>query len=181
MVELKRHPNTSGDAVQGIDVAVSRAGGILSLTFRLRADLDRIRVPPQRAPAVVHELWKHTCFEVFIAREGSSEYFELNLSPSSEWAGYQFRDYREIAGLVDEGLAPRIAVRIGTDGLQLATAIQLALLAPALATAGLDIGLSAVIEDRDGRLSYWALNHPAAQADFHHRDTRTLRLEPSAS
>ena len=36
--------------------------------------------------------------------------------------------------------------------------------------------MSAVIETDDGRLSYWALAHPAPQPDFHHRAGWTARL-----
>jgi hypothetical protein len=38
----------------------------------------------------------------------------------------------------------------------------------------LRLGLSAVIEDIDGRLSYWALKHPPGKPDFHHPDSFAL-------
>ena len=38
------------------------------------------------------------------------------------------------------------------------------------------LGLSAVIETDDGRLSYWALAHPRAQPDFHHPVGWTARV-----
>ena len=38
------------------------------------------------------------------------------------------------------------------------------------------IGLSAVIEDTAGSLSYWALHHPRSKPDFHHRGGFILRL-----
>ena len=38
------------------------------------------------------------------------------------------------------------------------------------------LGLTAVIEAQDGHLSYWALHHPAAQPDFHHRGGWTARV-----
>lgn len=37
-------------------------------------------------------------------------------------------------------------------------------------------GLSAVIEEADGTLSYWALAHPAGKPDFHHPDCFVLEL-----
>ena len=59
-------------------------------------------------------------------------------------------------------------------------AITLTVRVPATALprspAVLSLDLCAVIEELDGHLSYWALHHPAAHADFHHRDGRTLRL-----
>ncbi|OGB15118.1 MAG: hypothetical protein A3B67_07385 [Burkholderiales bacterium RIFCSPHIGHO2_02_FULL_66_10] len=42
-------------------------------------------------------------------------------------------------------------------------------LPPAATGAPLVLGLSAVLETRDGLLSYWALHHPTARPDFHHR------------
>jgi hypothetical protein len=44
--------------------------------------------------------------------------------------------------------------------------------------AGMPIaaGLAAVIEDRDGALSWWALSHRAAAPDFHDPATFTMRL-----
>ena len=42
-----------------------------------------------------------------------------------------------------------------------------------------DIGLTAVIETADGQLSYWALQHPAARPDFHHRGGWQALPEPA--
>jgi hypothetical protein len=39
------------------------------------------------------------------------------------------------------------------------------------------LGLSAVIEDLDGVLSYWALRHPPGKPDFHHPDTFALEID----
>ena len=38
-------------------------------------------------------------------------------------------------------------------------------------------GLSAVIEDPNGVLSYWALRHPPGKPDFHHPDTFALEID----
>ena len=42
----------------------------------------------------------------------------------------------------------------------------------------LRLGLSAVIEDDSGKLSYWALKHPSGKPDFHHPDTFVLEIAP---
>ena len=39
-----------------------------------------------------------------------------------------------------------------------------------------DLGLSAVLEERDGTKSYWALAHPSGKPDFHHPDCFIARL-----
>ena len=43
----------------------------------------------------------------------------------------------------------------------------------------LRLGLSAVVEDAAGKLSYWALRHTPGKPDFHHTDAFALTLEKS--
>jgi len=38
------------------------------------------------------------------------------------------------------------------------------------------LGLAAVIEETNGRMSYWALKHPLGKADFHQTDGFALEL-----
>ena len=38
------------------------------------------------------------------------------------------------------------------------------------------LGLAAVIEEANGRISYWALAHPPGRADFHQTDGFALEL-----
>ena len=47
---------------------------------------------------------------------------------------------------------------------------------PKLPETDWDVGLTAVIEDADGGIAYWALAHPGEQPDFHHPASFTLRL-----
>lgn len=178
-VSLTCHRSTRTDPVRAIEVRVRRsAPGALSLTFRADGDLARVRVPTPRPPRIAHQLWEHTCFEAFVAVADALAYHEFNFAPSGEWAGYAFRAYREIAGLADESLAPRIAVRTIGDRLELDALVPLDRLFPVHVHASLRLGLSAVIEASDGTRSYWALCHPAGTPDFHHADARALRLEP---
>ena len=40
----------------------------------------------------------------------------------------------------------------------------------------LRLAVCAVMENEQGRVSYWALAHPPGKPDFHHRDGFALRL-----
>jgi len=179
-VTLKCHPETPTDAVRGITARVSRTPrGKLAVTYILDGDLDRLRVPASRAPRVAGRLWEHTCCEIFIACKGMPAYYEFNLSPSGEWAAYAFNGYR--SQRADEphadGLAPEVNVR-GTAGmLELDAVIRLDRLSAVHSSSPLSLALSAVIEDNDGDLSYWALRHPPGKPDFHHVEAFALHLE----
>ena len=161
-----------------IEAAVRVEQGTLTASFVLEGDLSRIRVPPSGAPRVGDRLWHHTCFELFVGATHSAAYHELNFSPSREWAAYAFRGYRDGGPVADAALAPGIAVRAGAD-LRLDASVALERLSTGYGNAALRIGVSAVVEETNGTISYWALRHPPGNPDFHHADAFALVLEPA--
>jgi hypothetical protein len=140
--------------------------------------MARLRVPQASAGRRADGLWRHTCFEAFIATAGTAAYYEFNFSPALDWAAYRFNDYR--AGMNAAALdhAPGLQVRRGSASLELAATLHLAGLVPAGDAPALRVALAAVIEEIDGRLTYWALWHPPGKPDFHHPAGFTLELHP---
>ena len=108
--------------------------------------------------------------------DGDEPYHEYNLAPSGEWALFAFDRYREVSSLGEPAQAPRIALRTHPDRLELHAELPLDRLSPDHAGAALRVALSAVIEEHDGTLSYWSLQHPPGKPDFHHADAFALRL-----
>jgi hypothetical protein len=153
--------------------AMVPGGRDLALHFRLSADTERLRLPAFRAVQRGHRLWEHTCFEAFLAVQTGPGYVELNFAPSGEWAAYRFTGYRDGMSPIEE-LEPAIAVSHSAGGLDLALRVGLD---RALALGvKVELGLSAVIEDAAGGLSYWALRHPGDRPDFHHAESFALEI-----
>ena len=177
-IYLKCHPSIRPESVRAMGVLVRRSASAgLQMTFRLDGDISRIWVPSPGVPRISTDLWRHTCFEAFIAVEGQPAYLEFNFAPSREWAVFAFRGYRNGGPLASEMAAPQIAVRSTGSRLELDARIRLEALSAVHPRASLRIGLAAVIEGSDG-FSYWALRHPADQPDFHDADGFALLLEP---
>ena len=180
---LTAHPSTPSDIVHRLAVSVqAERPGILRLDYSLEADLDRVRLPSSTRASSTWErggrtdgLWKHTCFEAFVASDADPGYLELNFAPSLDWALYVFSAYREGMRPADVGRPPEIAVHRDQNHLVLKAATHLEGLM--LEATRLRLALSAVIEDENGRLSYWALRHSSDKPDFHHPDTFALELE----
>ncbi len=174
---LRCHPGTACPAVAGIKAFPRMEGGrVLAVTYVLDANIQRLRIPAAKSARRADGLWQHTCFEAFVAAKGSSTYYELNFSPSGQWAAYSFRSYRDGAALENEDLDPRIRVRVQAAALELDANIRLDLLPALSERASLRLGLAAVIEDTNGSLSYWALWHAAGKPDFHCPDSLMLNF-----
>jgi hypothetical protein len=166
---LERHPAGPCRALRAIEASVTRESATqLNVVFSLQGEIARLRIPPPRAPRFKDNLWQHTCCEVFLAEKGAAAYREFNFSPSGEWAAYAFERYRRGAPVEVE---PDFVVRKRESELQLSARV------PLQERGALDVGLSVVVEDENGALSYWALRHGPGQPDFHRRDAFALELE----
>jgi hypothetical protein len=177
---LTPHPAAGSRAVRAITGRISRTPRGLLVSYALDGDLESLRVPQPRAPRFADKLWRHTCFELFVARRGGPRYHEWNFSPSGEWALYAFARERERvplgADLKPESLDPHVTARRSPGKLELDAVVPLDVLAPDYAGAPLALNLSAVVEDDQGGLSYWALAHPLDKPDFHHPEAFVLEL-----
>jgi hypothetical protein len=184
-LSLLPHPDTPSVPVRRLAARAELvAPASLRLEYLLEADPAQIRIPPSLTEVGgADHLWAHTCFEAFVGREESPPYLELNFSPSGQWAAYRFETYRQgMAPAVLES-EPRLAWRRSATGLALQAEVSLGGApyrrdcgAKAMAGGRLRIALSAVVEDRQGGLSYWALRHPPGRPDFHHPDAFSLAL-----
>ena len=176
------HPATSTDAVSSIDVALTRLSGKrLGLNFSVRGDLDHILWPFGDRSKREDDLWRHTCFEAFV-RGGGLAYYELNLATSHRWAAYRFDSYRD--GMREEHAIPdpHIRVRRPEPGrvLTLEATLDLGRVSDFPDWEEWRLGLSAVIEERNGCISYWALAHSEGPPDFHHDACFAASLPPIA-
>ena len=144
----------------------------MTLHYAVSGEIGAILVPPQRPTTRTDNLWKHTCFEVFIATGSHLPYREFNLSPSSEWAAYQFNSYRKSSGNLEVSTPPKITTSKTASLLELNAEIETGL----SDSAPWRLAVSAVIEEKSGAKSYWALTHPQPKPDFHLPESFTLKL-----
>jgi hypothetical protein len=164
---LVRHPASRCDAINAIDVEIDGP----MVTFDVRGRIGELLIPPPAPPERTDGLWQHSCFELFVGEEGEG-YEEFNFSPSGQWAAYAFSGYR--TGMAPLDIAPPlIETEVSEDRLVVRVTLQQE------RRGRCRIGLSAVIEEKGGNLSYWALNHPPGAPDFHHRDCFALDLPPA--
>lgn len=171
------HADTVGSPIESIEVEIRRNGDRLWLTFLLWGNTARVLWPRPTGPVTIDalanagrkdELWRHTCCEAFIATDDG--YREFNFATTGQWASYSFSGYRQ-----NMAPAPEAAELVSLEGRGGYNELGFVLELPPEARR---LALSAVIEDIDGTISYWALAHPPGKPDFHHPDSFALTLPP---
>jgi hypothetical protein len=180
LIGLTVHPSTPNAAARSLGVRVrAEKSDTLVFHYSLAADMSRVRVPSSGVGGPADALWKHTCFEAFVAAADAAGYHEFNFSPSGDWAIYRFSAYREGMSRVERSGAPKISVRRCGGGLELESAVPLRNLAGLHDARHLRVAMAAVIEDDAGGLSYWGLRHAPGKPDFH--DPNGFALEVARS
>jgi len=168
MPSLSRHPETPPGAIQAVEAELARIPGGAMAEFRVTGDMSRLVLPPPTQPGRADDLWRTTCFELFVADEGEG-YREFNLSPSGAWAAYHFEKHR--SGRSQAPASIQIEISKNNNGIELIANIESEFQNPAY------IGLTAVIEEADGLLRYWATAFAPGEPDFHAAATRSLLLD----
>jgi hypothetical protein len=147
------------------------ARGRVQLRWEVSGDLGWLVVPAAGPHERADGLWRHTCFEAFIAPAAlAPAYLEVNLAPSLAWATYLFSDYRAGQRAASEATLANLRVEQDAQRLSLEAELHWD------CGPGARVGLSAVLEELGGTLSYWALAHAPGRPDFHRRECFVLQL-----
>jgi hypothetical protein len=158
---LTAHPAKPPSRVTGVQV-VSQflKDGTLFLRWRIDG-ARRVVLPPYAGSGRADDLWRTTCFEIFLDL-GEGRYREFNFSPSGRWAAMDFSSYRLKSGDADLRNWPETTVDRGD------VIVTGAVRVPGGAMAGATRGaLTTVVEEEGGVLSFWASEHRKDQPDFH--------------
>jgi hypothetical protein len=166
-LNLVPHPATPpSDPSFKVWANIEHAGalGVVASTniwFGLGAPASRFVLPAAEEPDRKDDLWQATCFEAFLREAGGDAYREWNFAPSGDWAAYDFTSRRDGRTNADVA-APYIRVEDNMTWWALGATIAVD------AETHWTLGLSAVLEEKDGTKSYWALAHAEGdKPDFH--------------
>lgn len=171
------HPDTPPRSIRSVEVElVMTDPDDALLRFIIRG--NDLSLPEWMSPERTDGLWETTCFELFLRPAASNNYFEFNFSPSTQWAAYEFDSYREGRRDMSLGVTPVIDREPDTesgDG-DPHYLLEVDVDFSDIPATALRAGLCAVIEEKNGAKSYWALAHPPGAPDFHHPTCFALEL-----
>lgn len=170
-------PFSSTDISDSINITgiIERSYNKLTIHYSLTGDIPELAIPEEAGlPERRNSIWEETCFELFLSPKDSDNYWEFNLSPAGHWNVYRFSSYRE--GKLEEPAFIALPFNVSTCHDALSLSLEIDLDKINMADQQLNTGISAVIKQRDGMITHWALTHPGARADFHLRDSLIIEL-----
>lgn len=163
-------PHPAGISLPGAKItgSIERRFNRLTVSYALWACMEDISIPPRNDHFLRRTgLWESTCFEFFVAPLDDPRYWEFNLSPSGHWNVFRFDGYRR--GMEEELSFESLVVATRTLPGSFHATVDLDLGKILSDTQALQVAVSAVLQHKDGRLSFWALTHGGSRPDFHHR------------
>lgn len=134
-------------------------------------DVDWPLVDPN--PQRLDNLWQATCFECFLGLSDSTSYIEINASPAGHWQAYHFKTYRD-----ERSICGDVAVEVQALPTK-SIIINVDIDHPDFVTSPWEISPSVILFSKGGKQSFYAIQHPKQQPDFHWAQSRTLRLANS--
>lgn len=154
---------------------ISHHSNHLDINYQLTGDLEQVVIPPPvDTPTRQHELWQNTCFEFFVGVKNSQSYWEFNLSPAGHWNIYHFDNYRQ--GMQEETAFTELPFSIQNKSDNLVLSLKLNLAKIISDNQVIDVAITTVIKQQNSHVTYWALAHPGAEADFHLRESFLIEL-----
>lgn len=170
-MKLISHPKYPAHRDLSVEAKVNVELDQYVIDYRVAGPIsDIIIMPSDHEPEFRDELWKMTCFEMFVQVDDGPQYYEYNFAPNGDWASYYFDDYR--SGMKPVKIAqPKIILHHDDREISLNVVME----RDAVPIGNLKIGLFAMIFSQDDR-SFWALDHSESTPNFHQNDCFLHRL-----
>ena len=163
----------------GIEYGVWRDGGRIGVEYDIYGVLSHLVIPEQVSGTTgkrLDDLWRHTCFELFVkeAGENKNAYLECNFAPSGAWNVYSFSSHRKEMMQADVATIPEITTTPTKKIYSLRAEVDLTGLISD--SSAVEVGVSCIVENRNGKQGHWAISHLGETPDFHDPRSFLIRL-----
>jgi len=144
------------------------------LKFKLMDPNSNVDLGSKKLPLLgrQNELWKATCFEVFISRPSEIAYWEFNFSKDKAWNIYHFTDYRQPAPPKESEDFEIQSIEWMDNNLQVQIKSKLQF-------SQIEANFCAVLKLKTGETHYFSSLHTSQKPDFHQRKSIHLLVRPS--
>lgn len=139
----------------------------LCLTFRINGELKEYIFPKQSKLKKANELWKATCFELFLADE-EERYYELNFSSSLVWNLYVLDAYRAEPKEFELEEEPNITIVQKDNEFHIVFELE---------TKAINFekfkyyNMATILLNKEKERTFWTINHLNDTPNFHNKES----------
>jgi len=161
---LKNHHYTDENIV--IKATIEFKNSQLKLNYEIVGQLSKYNFPKKTKQQRADNLWLDTCFELFIADINKKEYWEINISPSTEWNSYHFTKYKKNMKKSYLFSTPCIKIKSNENKYKFSfdSTMQKKILKKEL-----QINICVIILDKNKKRNFYSINRRNSSPDFHDR------------
>jgi len=136
---------------------------LLHLTFKLSGDLENYKLPKTKKEERKNELWKESCFELFLATEEEEAYYEFNFSSTLAWNAYRLEHYRAEPKTIDEVELVKFEMKQTKETFFIEIILD-------VQTLKFDTyNLATILLNKQDKREFWSLKAKGDTPDFHSR------------
>lgn len=141
------------------------------ISYKVQGDLASIDLGPGVPNhARVIKLWEKSCFELFI-KNSKDNYIEFNFSPEFEWNCFYFEKKGDALAEYARMNCLKTDILLSLEVFHLIVEIDKSKFPEGFFAGDLSAGITSVIKEKSGKMSYWALSHNDTRPNFHHFDS----------
>jgi hypothetical protein len=161
---LKSHYPTKRNTT--VKASFQRHKNTITLYFELIGTVNEYHFKNPSKQQRADNLWKNTCFELFIANTHNNAYWEINISPSTQWNIYHFSDYKE--GMKKEKNITQPIIKTTQKNNYYSLSFTSTFTQDVL-NQELQINLAVILLDLDGVRHFYSIFKNSGNVDFHNK------------
>jgi len=161
---LKNHDQKQEKSRIKVEASIEIKEKEIIVTYEIRGELKNYIFNKAENKKRANELWRATCFELFIAPENSSNYWEFNISPTKAWNFYAFDSYKK--SMREELLPSSPHIEIREEEMLYRCACSLSF---RLKEKYYQFNLAVILLDNKDIRHFYTIYRKKGVADFHNR------------
>ena len=163
---LKNHKREEKNIV--IEASLEVEQKRVKVEYKITGELNNYIFEQPSKQQRANELWKATCFELFIAPKEELNYWELNISPSTKWNLYAFDNYKEHMREEKNISIPNIKITQKEDTYLISCELNLGM--EGFSPEQSNFNLTVILLDKNHVRHFYSINRKDGIVDFHNRD-----------
>lgn len=150
-----------------IDCELNTTADSVFISYKVQGELPAIDLGEgQPHHARVIKLWEKSCFELFI-KNAEDNYIEFNFSPEFEWNCFYFIKKGDALAEYARMDSVKFDILLSLDVFHLIVELDKKKFPDHFFQGRIQAGITSVIKEKTGKLSYWALSHHDTRPNFH--------------